>query len=181
MSAISSPQSFASSEQTIVFPLPTARPGAALDHFFMRRRSATIGEQFWTLVIREWQGFNLIERTRSARLFARYRAYWTADALSPRDRAFYDSLPDQFTAFRGQNGVELAAGGAFTLSESLALSRAAGRRNISYSDPTVLSLRVTKADVALAFAAAGTDEIVLFPALWNSLRPEALRPSTLTH
>lgn len=180
MSAISSPQSFAS-EQPIAFPLPAARPGAALDHFFMRRRSATIGEQFWTLVTREWQGFNLIERTRSARLFARYRAYWTADALSSKDRAFYDSLPDQFTAYRGQNGVELAAGGAFTLSETLALARAAGRRNISYADPTVLSLRVAKADVALAFAAGGTDEIVLFPALWNTLRPEALRPALLTH
>lgn len=147
----------------------------------MRRRSATIGEQFWTFVVREWKGFNAIERTRSARLFTRYRSYWSADAFSAQDRDFYDSLPDTFTAYRGQNGVEVAAGGAFTLSESLAFSHASGRRNISYSDPTVLSLRVAKADVALALATNEAHEIVLFSALYAGLRAEALRPSRLTH
>jgi hypothetical protein len=159
----------------------TPRPGATLDYFFMRRRSATIGEQFWTFVIREWQGFNAIERTRSARLFSRYKPFWTADALSEKDREFYESLPDSFTAYRGQNGVEVAAGGAFTLSEPLARAYASGRRNISYSDPTVLSLLVTKADIALAFATGDHDEIVVFPALWNSVRPSALRPARITH
>ena len=179
MSAIPSPVSFVP-EQPAVFSAPP-RPGATLDHFFMRRRSATIGEQFWTFVVKEWQGFNPIERTRSARLFSRYRSYWTPDALSEKDRAFYDSLPENFVAYRGQNGVELAAGGSFTLSETIARAHAGGRRNISYSDPTVLSLRVIKADVALAYAADGTDEIVLFPTLWSSLRPEAQRPAGLTH
>ncbi len=180
MSAIPSPESFVP-EHSYGFPDPTPRPGASLDYFFMRRRSATIGEQFWTFVVREWQGFNPIERTRSARLFSRYRPYWTSEFLSAQDREFYASLPDCFTAYRGQNGVELAAGGSFTLSESVARGHASGRRKISYSDPTVLSLRVTKADVALAFAAPAENEIVLFPAQWSSFRPEALRPTRVTH
>lgn len=180
MSANSSPVSFLA-EQPIVFPGATQRPGASLDHFFMRRRSETIGNQFWSFVAREWQGFNPIERTRSARLFSRYKAYWTPDNLSSRDRDFYDSLPDHFTAYRGQNGVELAAGGSFTICEAVARAHAAGRRSISYADPTVLSLRVAKADIALAFAPRHEDEIVLFPTLWSNLRPEALRPVGVTH
>ncbi len=180
MSAISLPESHAP-EQLVAFARQTPRPGAALDYFFMRRRSATIGEQFWGFVIREWPGFNVVERTRSARLFSRYKAFWTPDALPDKDRRFYDSLPESFTAYRGQNGVELAAGGAFTLSETRAWAHASGRRNISYSDPTVLSLNLAKADVALAFANADEDEIVLFPALWNSARQGVQRPARFTH
>ncbi|MBV8663776.1 MAG: hypothetical protein JO107_11795, partial [Hyphomicrobiales bacterium] len=86
-----------------------------------------------------------------------------------------------FTAYRGQNGAELAAAGAFTLSESRARAYAGGRRNISYSDPTVLSLSVNKADVALAFANGDQDEIVLFPTQWNGTRPGALRPARIVH
>jgi hypothetical protein len=167
--------------EQVALAQPTPRPGASLDHFFMRRRSATIGEQFWTFIVREWKGFDPIERTRSARLFARYRPYWSLEALSAQDRAFYDSLPASFTAYRGQNGVELAAGGAFTLSESHAHSLASGRRNISYSDPTVLSLQVAKADVALVCGTGEIAEIVLFPTLGANLRAEALRPARLTH
>lgn len=180
MSAVSSPQSFAP-EQPATFTLSATRPGATLDHFFMRRRSATIGEQFWTFVIREWTGFNVVERTRSARLFSRYRAFWSPDALSESDRRFYDLLPECFTAYRGQNGVELAAGGAFTLSKSRARGHATGRRGISHSDPIVLSLSVSKADVAMAFASGDQDEIVLFPMQWNSVRPGALRPARIVH
>jgi hypothetical protein len=179
LSAFSSPESHLP-EQPVVASASRQRPGAALDHFFMRRRSSTIGEQFWNFVAREWPGFNPIERTRSARLFSRYRPYWSPDRLSREDRAFYDSLPEHFTAYRGQNGVELAAGGSFTLSETVARHYAAGRRKISYTDPTVLALHVVKADVALAFAARDEMEIVLFPSSSN-VRPEAMRSAHLTH
>jgi hypothetical protein len=167
-------------EPPLVLPEPTRRPGAALDHFSMRRRSAAIGEQFWNFVARQWPGFNPIERTRWARLFARYRPYWTPDCLSPEDRAFYAKLTDEFTAYRGQNGVELAAGGSFTLSKEIARGYALGRRAISFADPTVLALRVAKSDVALAIAARDEEEIVLFPALRSHARPEALR-ARVTH
>jgi hypothetical protein len=122
-----------------------------------------------------------IQRTRSARLFSRYRRYWTAECLSLEERAFYDSLPKHFTAYRGQNGVELAAGGSFTLSEAAARHDAVGRRKINYADPTVLALRVMKADVALAFAKRHETEIVLFPTPSNSTRSEAMRSAHLTH
>ena len=168
-------------ERPPVFAEPARQPGATLDHFSMRRRSATIGEQFWNVVARQWPGFNPIERTRWARLFCRFRSYWTPDFFSPEDRAFYDTLPDEFTAYRGQNGVELAAAGSFTLSKDVARGYALGRRAISYSDPTVLALRVAKTDVALAIAARDEEEIVLFPALRGHARLEALYRARITH
>ncbi len=180
MTVISFPNPY-SPEQPLAYPNTTRGPSIALDQFFTRRRSAAIGEQFWTVAAREWPGFNPIERTRWVRLFLRYRSYWTPDILSPGDRAFYDSLADEFTAYRGQNGMELAVGGAFTLSRDVARGYALGRRNISYSYPTVLSLRVMKRDVALAFTSRDEEEIVLFPARCSKLRPEALDPERITH
>jgi hypothetical protein len=180
LTAISSPDSF-SSEQPLVYPEAARRPGAALDYFFMRRRSAAIGEQFWNAVARGWPGFNPIERTRWARLFSRYKSYWTPDILPPEDRAFYDELPEEFTAYRGQNGVELAASGSYTLSREVAQGYALGRRNISYSDPTILSLRVMKTHVALAFTARDEEEIVLFSAQSSNLSLEAIRAARVTH
>jgi len=168
-------------EQPVLSPAPMRRPGAALDHFFMRRRSSTIGVQFWNFIAREWRGFDPIERARSARLFSRYRRYWTPECLSPEDRAFYNLLPGRFTVYRGQNGAELAAGGSFTLSEALARRDAVGRRKISYADPTVVALDVTRADVALALATRQEREIVLFPSLAFSVRQEATRSNHLTH
>ena len=116
-----------------------------------------------------------------ARLFSRYRSYWTPDVFALRDRAAYDELPDDFIVYRGQNGVELATGAAFSLSKDVARRRAAGRRNMRYSDPTILSLRVAKRDVALALASRGEAEIVLFPAQWRHARLEAMRPLRTTH
>ena len=180
MTAISSPD-LNSSNQPVPFPGAAPRPGVALDYFFMRRRTATIGEQFWNVVAKGWAGFNAIERTRSARLFSRYKSYWTPDILSPADRAFYDKLQDVFTVYRGQNGLELAAGGSFTLSKTVAQSCALGRRGVRYSDPTILALCVKKKDVALAFTAREEEEIVLFPIQWSNLRLEASHPARVTH
>jgi hypothetical protein len=180
LTAIPSPDLY-SSNQPLAFPGATPRPGVALDYFFMRRRSTAIGEQFWNVVAGGWAGFNPIERMRCARLFSRYRFYWTPDILSPEDRAFYDKLPDEFTAYRGQNGAELAGGGAFTLSEDVARRCALGRRNFRYPDPTILSLRVMKKEVALAFAARDGEEIVLFPVLWNNARLEGRRTARVIH
>jgi hypothetical protein len=169
------------SHQPLDFPGAPPRPGLALDYFFMRRRSTAIGERFWNVVARGWADFNAFERTRSARLFSRYQPYWTPEIFLPDDRAFYDELPDEFTVYRGQNGVELAGGGAFTLSEDVARRCALGRRSFHYADPTILSVRVLKTEIALAFAAREEEKVVLFPVLWNAGRLEARHAARVTH
>ena len=150
------------------------RPGATLDCFVNRRRTAAVGQRFWRFVADNWTAFDGFERARCVRMFARFRSDWTRDALDPLDRALYDSLPEIFTAYRGQNGVELAAGAAFTLSLERARRQAIGRRSAEGSDPRVFALHAVKRDVALAFAADGEGEIVMFPAPRVDLRARRL-------
>jgi hypothetical protein len=150
------------------------RPGATLECFVNRRRSAAVGRGFWHFLAENWTAFDGIERARCVRMFARFRRDWTRDALGPVDRALYDSLPETFTAYRGQNGVELAAGAAFTLSLERARRQATGRRGVGAADPRIFALHAVKRDVALAFVAADEGEIVMFPAPRVDLRARRL-------
>ncbi len=160
-------------------PLPPSeqaspRPGATLDCFIGRRRSVAVGRRFWRFVAQNWAAFDSVERARCVRRFARFRPDWARDALGPEDRAIYDSLPETFTAYRGQNGVELAAGAAFTLSLERARRQASGRRGAEAADPRVFALSAAKREVALAFFADGQGEIVMFPAPRVDLRARRL-------
>jgi hypothetical protein len=161
------------------FPQPPSedappRPGATLDCFVNRRRSTAVGRRFWRFAAENWTAFDGIERARCVRMFARFRPDWTRDALGPEGRAIYDSLPETFTAYRGQNGVELAAGAAFTLSLEGARRQASGRRGAEAADPRVFALHVAKREVALAFTAAGEGEIVMFRTPRGDLRARRL-------
>lgn len=157
------------------------RLGGAVDYFFARRRSTAIGARFWSFVADGWASFDAIERTRCARLFARYRPYWSPEILSAADRAFYNALPDDFVVYRGQNGTELPVAGAFTLSLALARRAALGRRNVRYAEPTVVSLAVSKKEIALAFADREEEAIVPFPSQAILARVEARALARLTH
>ena len=153
---------------------PTTRPGATLACFVNRRRSPAIGRRFWRFMAEHWTVFDPVERARGVRMFARFRPDWTRDALGAEGRVLYDWLPATFTAYRGQNGVELAVGAAFTLSLERARQQAAGRRDGGPDDPRVFALRAAKREVALAFSAGGEAEIVMFPAPRVDLRARRL-------
>ncbi len=160
------------------FPPPAEaappRPGATLDRHVNRRRSAAVGRRFWRFLAENWTAFDGIERARCVRMFARFRPDWALDALGPTNRAVHDSLPESFTAYRGQNGVELAAGAAFTLSLERARRQATSRRGAGAADPRVFALHAAKRDVAFAFAADSEGEIVMFPAPRVNLRTRRL-------
>ncbi len=72
--------SFAFSDRDPIdaFPPPPAepappRPGATLDRFVNRRRSAAVGRRFWRFAAENWTAFDGIERARCVRMFARFR------------------------------------------------------------------------------------------------------------
>jgi hypothetical protein len=150
------------------------RPGATLEYFIGRRRSTAVGRRFWRFAAQNWAAFDGIERARCVRMFARFRPDWARDAFSFQDRTIYDSLPETFTAYRGQNGVELAAGAAFTLSLERARRQTSGRRGAELADPRVFALHAAKREVALVFFAEGEGEIVMFPAPRVDLRARRL-------
>jgi len=150
----------------------TSRPGTALDPFVSRRRSAAVGRSFWRFIADRWTSFDPLERARAVRMFARFRPDWASEAFAAADRAFYESLPDAFTAYRGQSGAELVIGAAFALSVAGARRQAAGRRVGDGGDGRVFGLLAAKRNVALVFAASG--EIVMFPAPRVDLRARRL-------
>jgi hypothetical protein len=150
------------------------RPGATLDYFANRRHSAAVGRRFWSFVAQNWPAFDLVERARCVRMFARFRPDWARDAFDPEDRAVYDSLPETFTAYRGQTGVELATGAAFALSLEGARRQATARRSAEPADLRIFALSAAKRDVALAFAADDAGEIVMFPKPRVDLRARRL-------
>jgi len=157
-------------------PPPDAaqRPGATLDCFAARRRSPAIGRRFWSFLAENWAELDRIERARSVRMFARFRRDWTRDALGREGRIVYDELPEAFTAYRGQTGVELASGALFNLSLEGARRQAAGRRGGDPAEARVFALHAAKRDVALVFAGEDKGEIVMFPAPRVDLRAHRL-------
>ena len=170
---------FTARDPFAAFPQPPRkeappRPGATLEHFIGRRRSTAVGRRFWRFAAQNWAAFDGIERARCVRMFARFRSDCTRDALDHEGRAIYESLPETFTAYRGQNGVELAAGAAFTLSLERARRQATVRRGAEAPDPRVFALQAAKREVALAFFGDGEGEIVMFPAPRVDLRARRL-------
>lgn len=105
-----------------------------------------------------------------------------AALLTGEDRAFYDSLPDRITVYRGAAGAPedvLGSGLCWTtrrpVAEWFALRSASARK----ADPVVLTARVRKEEVALALA--GECEIVVSPRKSRRIlcrrRREGFRPA----
>ena len=143
---------------------PPAPAGATLDHFAGRRRSAAVGRRFWRFVASNWPGFDLIERARAVRMFARFRADWSRDALSAVDRAFYDGLPASSPPIAARTAPSWRSAPPSRCRSTARAVRRRGRR--------VFALAAAKRDVALAFAADG--EVVMFPTPRVDLRARRL-------
>jgi len=151
-------------------PAPAVEIFDFLSHHW---RSGRIGRNFWRCAARRWTSFNRAEIARCVRAFSPLRPYWSAEIFADEDRAFYDSLPEAFTVYRGQNGAEALTGRCFSLSQEVARAYAFGRRNFRYAEPCVIALAATKRDVALAVASRGESEVVLFRGGWVNARTQA--------
>ena len=108
-------------------------------------------------------------------MFARFPVpIGRATRSTARVAPYTSRCPETFTAYRGQNDGGFAAGAAFTLSLERARRQASGRRGAEAADPRVFALHAAKREVALAFAAEGEGEIVMFPAPRVDLRARRL-------
>jgi hypothetical protein len=76
--------------------------------------------------------------------------------LTGEDRAFFDSLPDRLTVYRGCAGISIdhaAAGVCWTTKREVAEWFALRTADITKPEPILLSARIAKADIRLAKAA----------------------------
>lgn len=112
---------------------------------------------FWKSVASHWSGFDAIPHDRFAELFRLHRGLWTADAMNAECRAWYDSLPDEITIFRGGD----SAGLSWTTCRTVALQFAAGHRGLKRK-PEVSVATVRRSDVAFVCVERAESELVLF-------------------
>ena len=96
-----------------------------------------------------------------------------SEVLVGSDRAFYESLPDRFTVYRGCSGIspEMAAAGLCWTTCKDTANWFACRR---CKDPVLVSARVRKEWVLFAFASEF--EVVVTPPRYRSLKPIIGRP-----
>lgn len=91
--------------------------------------------------------------------------------LTGDDRAFFDSLPDWFTVYRGCAGVSIehaAAGVCWTTQRDVAEWFAARSASFVNAEPILITARIRKANVR--FAKASEFEVVTMPGRCRALR-----------
>jgi len=118
-------------------------------------------QQFWTVFHNEWTGFDAIDHFIMEQLIGNNAHAWRAEYMNEEDRAFYDSLPDTITIYRGQ-GSQSYPGLSWTTDYTVAESFALGHRGHNRPDPIVIVATVSKSDIAGAYANREESEIVLF-------------------
>jgi hypothetical protein len=120
-----------------------------------------VAEPIWRLIHAEWNSFDAIPHKQFAIIFREHRSEWRPNFLSPKDRAFYDSLPARFQAYRGQD-VSQPVGLSWTLDRDVAAAFARGHRGIFNPNPVILRSSISKRSVAGAYTGRNEREIVTF-------------------
>ncbi|OAI30545.1 hypothetical protein A1351_08570 [Methylosinus sp. R-45379] len=120
----------------------------------------------WRAVASEWTGWDAIDHDTWKKLFKRDRVLWSVDILSDEQRAFYDSLPEQLTIYRGcntgiRNGHRRLA---WTLDMEIArdFSNKGIRGVTAGGSPVIYKGTIAKRNVALAIDDREEKEIVPF-------------------
>jgi hypothetical protein len=115
----------------------------------------------WRAIHEWWTACDAIPHDGFADLFTRHRRGWRPDYLGEEDRAFYDSLPDRLTVYRGQCASK-PIGLSWTRDKATALEFARGHRGIRNERPVVYAARIRKTQIAGAYTARKEAEVVTF-------------------
>jgi hypothetical protein len=122
---------------------------------------------FWYFVARQWAQFDRIPHERFATEFKKHRAGWEPEIMTwghPKGNdniKTYRTLPDPITIYRGQ-GFDQSIGLSWTLDIDVASAFAMGLPGARNSDPVILSLTVTRKDIAFVVNEREQAELVLF-------------------
>lgn len=136
----------------------TQRPNALID--WVRAQTVrgvhddVVGPHFWTMVMSEWSGFELVPHDTFAALFARFQPYWVAQPE-------LKELPQALQVYRGGNRNRAHRGLSFTTDRSVAESFAVGHRGIQNMNPTVVSAVVERSEVCFVCNDRNESEVVL--------------------
>jgi hypothetical protein len=129
--------------------------------YFIELAEYMNGEQFWRILHNEWSGFDAIDHFVMEQLLTSFASDWEADYLGAEDRAFYDSLPQIVTVYRGQNALS-PIGLSWTTNFDIAKSFALGHRGYNCPNPIIIKASVAKQNIAGAYTDREESGILLF-------------------
>lgn len=124
------------------------------------------GRRFWRTVFLEWSGFDAIPQVDFPPLFRRYRADWSPDLMTPKDREFYERLPRLIEVYWGGRSINIAQL-CWTTDRAIAEGFARGHRGIVHPDPEVLAAWLPKSRVAFVQTDRDESEVVT----WKRFTP----------
>ncbi len=137
-------------------------------------------KQFWTILHDQWSSFDAIDHFVMEQVISGFSEEWSADYLNEEDRAFYDSLPDMVTVYRGQGATQYT-GLSWTTDYEVAKAFALGHRRHNPADPVIIKANVAKCDIAGAYANREESEIIVFtPSNLEIIGREAITPRTVS-
>lgn len=119
-------------------------------------------QNFWSLVVREWSGFDLIDHAGFSGLFVNLRSTWSEQYMSGPDLAMWDALPDRITVYRGGDLPNVRNGLSWTSDPVVAAMFALGHRWTRHLEPAVLTGAVKKKDIAFVIDSRNEREVVVF-------------------
>ena len=143
------------------------RPGAVLrwiESLEADHPEDIVGPVFWQVVRDNWATFDLIPHTEYAEAFDQYLTYCPDDPVlvdaGNTDRTWFDSLPDEFAAYRGQCAAR-DVGLAWTVDRERAEWFArTGYRGRGNAHPILLTTTIRKRDIVLASNTRNESEVV---------------------
>jgi hypothetical protein len=113
------------------------------------------------LLVAKWSGFDAIRHDWFVELvWPHLSREVLIGATSAKAREFFDSLPDPFLAWRGQDAGK-PLGISWTTDRATASTFARGHRSILNPRPVVYEARIAKADVAFACVDRDEHEVTL--------------------
>jgi hypothetical protein len=138
---------------------PSEQRGDAILYIF---KNINCGELFWPVIAKQWFGFDAINHSEFNEEFLKRRQTWKPTCMEADDRAAYETLPEKFTIYHGQDASRHSLSTSWTLDRKVAEGFAKGHRGIYNRSPRVLTATAEKENVALYLNGRSESEVVLF-------------------
>jgi hypothetical protein len=131
---------------------------ARADAFLKLVAESGRNDLFWPWVVRNWSGFDAIERIAYSKRFRELRPIWSIEFWTDHDRNAFAALPDPFTAYWGGDSSQRK--NCWTTNVEVAEALARGHRGARHPNPVTLSAPLPK-NIVCMFLTDRT-QVVLF-------------------
>jgi hypothetical protein len=123
-------------------------------------------EAFWPIFMKWWIKIDCVWDRTQHLVETLHRVGPCRDYTFAKDKgAFFDSLPDQLTVYRGASRAHIQGALSWTTSINVARNFARGHRKIAVNDPVIATGKVDKSKIFLATNDRAEREILALPTI----------------